>query len=305
MSLRPESSIPSAIGDTHARLVVRSALRSRTHSHDNRRRAKDLVWGWVGTKWPRLMPSASELEGSHFERRLPGHRLSLATNADGSAWTVEVAVSEKNGTRTWTTQAVVTDTGDADIMAVQTACSNASTPIVIAPPKLLSAWVERLDLEDGGVAVVGEPRMVGDQEQLEAFCDHVLLDKRALPVIALTNKPNSRYYGVDPRGLSEAVRGLAHVVCLTPELAAGASGRLGKNLVPVPGIPRIYRPNFSPAALPKDHPLVRPPPAETPAKGSDPGAMRRLLCQRVCAISVSAGTSNSQGIGSIGVPPAQ
>ena len=111
--------------------------------------------------------------------------------------------------------------------------------------------------------------------------------QRALPVIALTNKPNFHYYGVDPRGLSEAVRGVAHVVCLTPELAADASQRLGKILVPVPGAPRIYGMNFSPAASPKDHPIIRPPVAVMAGKANDPGALRRLLCQRVCAISVS------------------
>ncbi|NPC58726.1 hypothetical protein [Caenimonas soli] len=275
MSLQPESS----------RLVFRTALRSRANSYANRRRAKDLAWRWVGTKWPQLIPSASELESSALERRCPGQRLLLTTNADGSAWMLEVAYSEKNSRRTWTTRATVTDTGEADLMTLQTACSNLdSAPAVIAPPKLLGAWVERLDLEDGGVAVVGEPRMVGDPMQLDAFCDHVLLDQRALPVIALTNKANSHYYGVDPRGLSEAVRGVAHVVCLTPELAADASQRLGKNLVPVPGAPRIYGMHFSPAASPKDHPVIRPP---VVAKAQDPGALRRLLCQRVCAISVS------------------
>jgi hypothetical protein len=130
--------------------------------------------------------------------------------------------------------------------------------------------------------------MVDDQVQLEAFCDHLLLDKRALPVIALTNKPDSRYYGVDPRGLSEAVRGVAHVACLTPAMAADASRRLGKHLAPVPGAPRIYGMNFNPAAIPKDHPIIRPRVAAMAADVKDPGALRRLLCQRVCALSVSA-----------------
>ena len=213
----------------------------------------------------------------------------MATDAEGAVWSVEVAYSEKDGTRTWTTRAIVADTGDADVMALQTACSGATSgPLVIAPPKLLGAWVERLDLEDGGVAVLGEPRMVSAADQLEAFCDHVLSARRALPVIALTNKPNSRYYGVDPRGVAEAVRGLAHVACLTPELATAAADRLGAKLVPVPGVPRIYAPNFDPAAVPKDHPLMRLSPASLAAKADDPGALRRLICQRVCNMSVSA-----------------
>ena len=275
-------------GTTDSKTVVRCALRSRIHSHENRRRAKDLVWSWVGSKWPQLMPTASELERSQLERRLPGRRLSVATSSDGSLWSAEVTYQEKQGARAWTTRAVVADTGHADVMALQTACSGPTAgPLVIAPPKLLGAWVERLALEDGGVDVVGEPRMVGTPEQLASFCDHVLSDRRALPVIALTNKPNSRYYGVDPRGVSEAVRGLAHVVCLTPELAASAGDRLGAKLLPLPGIPRIYAPRFSAGASPGDHPSIRP-----SATVDDPGALRRLLSQRVCAISVASGTGD-------------
>ncbi|MDB5870606.1 MAG: hypothetical protein JWQ07_48 [Ramlibacter sp.] len=274
-----------------ATLVVCSALRSRAHSHDNRRRAKDLVWGWVGAKWSRLLPSAAELESDRIEVNLPGRRLSVSTNGDGSLWTLEVAYSERNGARAWITRAVVADTGEADVMAIQTACSDlAAGPTVIAPPKLLGSWVERLELEDGGVTVMGEPRFVQDEEGLAAFCEHVLSQERTLPVIALTNKPNSRFYGVDPRGVAEAVRGLAHVVCLTPELATEAGGRLGKNLVPVPGVPRIYGPNFSPDAVPKDHPLMRSPAASGAQTASDPGASRRLLCQRVCAMSANSST---------------
>ena len=289
--MNPQSHPETAGATTHTKAVVRCALRSRHHSHENRRHAKDLVWRWVGTKWPQLMPTAAELERSHFERRLPGRRLSLATSGDGSVWSVEVAYSEKHGSRTWTTRAVVADTGVADVLGLQTACSGpAAGPLVIAPPKLLGSWVERLALEDGGIDVVGEPRMVDTPEQLASFCDHVLSGQRGLPVIALANKPNSRYYWVDPRGVSEAVRGIAHVVCLTPELAASAGDRLGPKLVPLPGVPRIYAPHFSPAASPKDHPLVRPPAVAPESMVEDPGALRRLLCQRVCAISVVAGS---------------
>ena len=283
----PGKAIPNTRND--ATLVVSSALRSKAHSHDNRRRAKDLVWGWVGAKWSRLLPSAAELESDQIEVSLPGRRLTVSSNGDGSVWTLEVAYSERTGTRSWITRAVVADTGEADVMAVQTACTDLATgPAVIAPPKLLGSWVHRLELEDGGVAVMGEPRLVSDQEGLVAFCGHVLSDERTLPVIALTNKPNSRYYGVDPRGLSESVRGLAHVVCLTPELATDAGGRLGKRLVPVPGVPRIYGPNFSPDAAPKDHPLIRKSAGSAAQPADDPGASRRLLCQRVCAMSAGS-----------------
>jgi hypothetical protein len=272
------------------RPVVRAALRSAAHSDLNRRRARDLVWGWVGAKWPRLMPSASELEWSHIERTAPGRKLSVATHADGSAWTLEVTYSERDG-GSWTTRALVADGGDADVMAVQTSCRDLpSPPAVVAPPKLLGTWVERLALEDGGVPVLGEPRMVSDEEQLAAFCDHLLSAHRTLPVIALTHKPQSRYYGVDPRGLAQVVRGLAHVACLTPELATGVGQRLGRPLAPVPGIARIYGRGFSADAAPADHPSVRPPVHQDASREEDPGALRRLICRRICAMSVNATT---------------
>lgn len=274
---------------SHETIVVRTALKSRAHSHHNRRRAKDLAWGWVGAKWPRLMPSASELERAQIQIRLADRSLTVSTDEDGAVWMLEVAHGDKNAARSWITRVLVADTGEADVMALQTACTDlAAGPTVIAPPRLLSAWVDRLDLEDGGLAVAGEPRPVSDPAQLAAFCDHVLSADRALPVIALTNKPKSRYYGVDPRGLAEAVRGLAHVACLTPEIAMEAGARLGMKLAPVPGVPRIYASNFSPAASSKQHPLIRMlnPPA-TPA-GTDPSALRRLVCRKVCLLSTQS-----------------
>jgi hypothetical protein len=290
MKALPESNPAPLASASVAGLVVRSALRSRVNSHENRRRAKDMVWRWVGTKWPRLMPSAAELESLEFERSFAGQRLALSTSADAFTWILEIAYLEKTGGRTWTTRAMVTDAGDADWMTLQTECSDlGAAPTVIAPPKLLGEWVERLDLEDGGVAVLGEPRVVGDANELQAFCDHVLLEKRTLPIIALTHKPDSRYYGVDPKGLSEAVRGLAHVVCLTPALAASTAQRLGENLVPVPGAPRIYTTNFRPDAHPREHPIVRQHSQPAAAKAEHPGALRRLLCRKVCAMSVAAG----------------
>jgi hypothetical protein len=270
-----------------AGLVIRSALRSRVNSHENRRRAKDLVWRWVGSKWPRLIPSSAELEKPALELSFAGQRLALSSSLDASTWILEVAYSEKHHGRTWTTRAMVTDSAGADWLSLETACSDLdATPTDIAPPKVLGAWVERLDLEDAGVAVLGKPRLVSDTNDLAAFCDHVLLEERTLPIIALTHKPDSRYYGVDPDGAAEAVRGLAHVVCLPPALAASATPRLGKDLVPVPGIPRIYATGFRPDAHPKDHPLLRQH-LQPEAARADPGALRRMLCRRVCAMSVA------------------
>ena len=58
MNHDPRTAPPATHTAGPVKPVVRCALRSRAHSHENRRHAKDLVWRWVGTKWPALMPVA-------------------------------------------------------------------------------------------------------------------------------------------------------------------------------------------------------------------------------------------------------
>lgn len=270
-------------------MVVHARLPSNARSPRNRHRAQQLVWQWVASKWPRLMPSAAEIEAPHIERALPGQALLVSTSGNGTKWSLSVAHSERNGKRTWTTQTSVTDTGRTDLVALQTACSDVGgTPLVVAPPKVLGAWVEGLDLDDGGVPVIGNPRMVSQRAQLDSFCAHVLSGLRTLPVIALTNKARTHHYGVDPHGLAEAVRGLAHVACLSPEMAAAMPGLLGRGTKVVQGAARIFAPGFGRVERTDDHPLVRDPREPGVDAGADPGAFRRLLCRQVCRMSVQS-----------------
>ena len=80
--------------------VVRSALRSAQHSPTNRRHARELAWEWVSAKWPRLMPSVTEMDNANYERSLPGQQLSVSTSEDGAVWTLAIAHNERGGTRT-------------------------------------------------------------------------------------------------------------------------------------------------------------------------------------------------------------
>jgi hypothetical protein len=271
-------------------VLLRSVLRSPTHSDYNRQLAKQIVWDWVGSKWARLVPSLSERERSAYQCSLPGRRLAMINQ--GAAWMVEVAYSERDSSRTWTTTALVTDTGDSDLVAVQTTCSDLPSARAVAPPKVLGNWVQRLAFEDAGCPVEGEPRMVQDEEQLEAFCDHLLQPGRALPVIALANKAGSRYYGIDPRGLAEAVRGLAHVACIAPEAVSQIAHRFGRRFAPVAGAVRLYAPGFSSDAEPRQHPLIHQAPSsdagDPDAARTDAAAFRRLVCRRVCSMSAGA-----------------
>ena len=269
--------------------VVSASLRSTRHSPANRYHARELAWRWVATKWPRLVPSASEMEAPHLERAFPGQALLASTSPDGKRWTLAIAHGERQGQRTWTTEASVTDTGSEDLVAVRTACSDLGhAPPVVAPPKILANWVERLELDDAGLAVTGEPRLVSHSDQLETFFAQVLSRQRALPVIALTNKARSQHYGVDPRGLAEAVRGLAHVTCISSELAPMVARKWGQGFAIAHGTARIYSAGFHLEAAAQDHPLMRPARPNGEPSTEDPGAFRRALCRKICAMSVRA-----------------
>ena len=214
-----------------------------------------------------------------------------STSADGSVWTLSVAHQERHGRRTWMTRAHVTDTGTHDMVGLQTACTDVpDAPLVVAPPRLLGDWVEGLKFEDAGLAVQGAARDVTDQWQLDALCQHLLSEARQLPVIALVNRPQSHYYGVDPNGLAENLRGLAHVACIASHLSQQANARLGPDFAVVHGAARIFAPGFKAhaQATAHAHPLVRDIAAPDAANPQDAGAFRRLLRRKICAMSVSA-----------------
>ena len=155
----------------------------------------------------------------------------------------------------------------------------------------LAAWVERMELDDAGYAVTGEPRLVTHPDQLETFFTQVLSRQRALPVIALTNKARSQHFGVDPRGLAEAVRGVAHVACIAAELSPLVAQTLGRNFTVAHGAARIYAAGFHLDAGAPDHPLLRPLAGSSAAPAEDPGAFRRALCRKVCALGVRGGAA--------------
>lgn len=275
------------------KIVVRSKLGCANHSPANRSRARELAWAWVGAKWPRLLPTDAQTALASFERALPGQELLVRTHAnepDGATvWSLSVAYTQRASARTWMTQAQVIDTGTADVLSLQTACTEMpQTPLVVAPPRLLSDWVEGLDLQDDGIAVQSAPREVIDHWQLDALCKHLLSHERKLPVIALVNRPQTHYYGVDPKGLAENVRGLAHVVCIAQHLEADISSRFGSELGVEQGAARIYTAGFNPNADRRSHPLLRDANPRSPGRQADPGEFRRLLRRKICAMSVEA-----------------
>lgn len=293
----PLSPIPVAQSATatprEIRPVVHARLRANHAAQETCRVARDLAWQWVASKWPRLLPSTADMAAHHCARNAPGQWL-VADGQDGAGWTMTVGFDERHGGRSWVTRVEIGQDAGLPLLALQTGCTAPEkAPLTVAPPRLLGSWVERLDLVDGPVAVISEPRAVGNPRQLEHFLAHVAAPARTLPIIALTNRPNTRFFGVDPAGLAMAVRGLAHVACLSPEVADELAARLGPHLGVVPGAARIYGAGAPITASSGHHPLVRHHHSGDNAS-AHAGAFRRQLCQRICALSVRhlAGASN-------------
>lgn len=286
MHSSPISHHSPATGQSPALIpVVLTRLRAAPQHGDIGRAARDLAWQWVASKWPRLLPSAAGMESQHFARSAPGQSL-VASSEAGGAWSMTVSFDERNSTRSWVTRVDVDHDGDTTTLALQTACTALpDAPLIVAPPRLLGSWVDQLDLIDGSVAVIGTLRLVTDAQQLSRFLEHVASPERRLPIIALTNRPGTRFYGVDPAGLATTVRGLAHVACLAPEVSDAVADRFGTHLGVVAGAARIYGAEVPLVASSHNHPLVRNHFASA-SSAANASAFRRLLCQRVCALSV-------------------
>lgn len=287
-SVRGSTPLPAPKPAGQLQTVVHTSLACDGHSSRNRRRAQELVWEWVGAKWPRLLPLARDMEQNHIERAMHDQALRVTTSKDGMTWALTVMHTEKRSQRLWSTRAQVTDTGHCDMLGVLTACSEVSkAPLVVAPPRVLGAWVDQMALGDGGYPVLSEPRHVRDMAQLDAYCAHVLSERRNLPIIALTHKALSRHFGVDPDGLALAVRGIAHVACLSPEVAAAVPAALGPGSGLVHGTARILAPGFHARSPDERHPLLRDNTrTATGEPGEDPGAFRRQIVRHVCAMGV-------------------
>ncbi|MGE4240480.1 hypothetical protein [Ramlibacter sp.] len=271
--------------------VLRSLMSCQAHSAANRRLARDIVWRWLGSRWPHLRPNAALMERDELESASGRSSLRVATSEDGAVWTLTVSSREREADPEWTTRAVVADGGAADLVAVETSCSDLSAAWVISPPAVLGQWVDRLRLEDAGVPVTGQPRHVTDEAQARALFDHVTGDGRRLAVVLLAAKGDSQYYGVDPRMVAQSVRGLAHVACLTAPALGEWSKLCGRAASPVTGTARIYVPGYGARSTgndvaPPSFSVLPRPDLATEGK-SQATELRHRLSRQLCALTVA------------------
>lgn len=240
------------------RYVMQSFLPGTKHSVENRAAARTRVLDWARGKWPSLIPS-SAYDGNAFEHDQAGLRIAATSNSDGTIWAFRSEHLDSRESRTWVTEALVADLGPTDAFGVRNSCSTLSgEPIPATSPRFLRDFISHHSLVDAGGLVTATPHFVADSEALHKFLSLLLSTDRSLPVIALTQIPETTSYAIDPARLARDTQGLAHVFCLSPAVTFGLSDYVGKTLSVFHGAVRTYYPGFSPSSDPRQHHLVFP-----------------------------------------------
>lgn len=240
------------------RYVTQSFLPSAKHSEASRVEARTRVLDWARSKWPGLIPP-SAYDGNAFEHDQAGLRIAATSNSDGTIWAFRSEHLDGREARTWVTEALVADLGQTDVLGVRNSCSTLSgEPIPSTSPRFLRDFIAHHSLVDAGMPVTATSHFVADSEALHKFLSLLLSTDRSLPVIALTQLPETTSYAIDPARLARDTQGLAHVVCLPPAVTFGLSDYLGKTLSAFHGAVRTYYPGFSVSSDPWQHHLVFP-----------------------------------------------
>lgn len=240
------------------RYVMQSFLPSTKHLEESRVEARASVLDWARRKWPGLIPP-SAYDGNAFEYDQAGLRIAATSNSDGTIWAFRSEHLDSRESRTWVTEALVADLGPTDALGVRNSCSTLSgEPIPPTSPRFLHDFIARHSLIDAGMPVTATSHFVADSETLHKFLSLLFSTDRSLPVIALTQLPDTISYAIDPARLARDTQGLAHVFCLPPAMTFGLSDHVGKTLSVFHGAVRTYYPGFSLSSDPWQHHLVFP-----------------------------------------------
>lgn len=270
------------------RHVTQSFLPSRIHSEENRVAARTRVLDWARSKWPALVPAAA-YEGHAFEHDQAGLRIAATSSADGSLWAFRSEHLDTQVARVWVTEAIVASLGQTDTFGVRNSCSILTKdPIPVSSPRFLKDFVSHHDLVDAGVSVTGTHYFIDDSSCMDYLVNLLTAPERMLPVIVLSQLPNSSFYAVDPKHLARDVQGLAHVFCVPPAMTFELSARVGKPLSVFNGAVRTYQPGFSTDDDPWQHHLVLP---QRISEWSDEfgvgaGGFEQFLTRQIHAFSV-------------------
>ncbi|MFN4327652.1 MAG: hypothetical protein ACK4FF_02145 [Limnobacter sp.] len=240
------------------RYVMQAFLPSAKHLEAGRLEARTRVLDWARTKWPGLIPPFA-YDGNAFEHDQAGLRIAATSNSDGTIWAFRSEHLDSEESRTWVTEALVANLGETDAFGVRNSCSTlGGDQIPATSPRFLRDFIAHLSLVDAGFPVTATSHLVGDPETLQKFLSLLCSSDRVLPVIVLTQLPETTAYALDPAKLARDTQGLAHVFCLPASQTFSLSDAVGKMLSVFHGAVRTYYPGFSLNSDPHQHHLVFP-----------------------------------------------
>lgn len=235
---------------------MQSLLASEEHSEENRQSARAVVLAWANEKWPGLIPE-NAADGSSFEYDQAGLRIAAQTTPDGRIWAFRSEHIDREASRTWVTEALVSDNGKADVFGIRNLCSTLSVDrIDSSSPRFLNDLLQNSRLVDGTARVTPVPQMVTDDASFTQFCELLFADTRNLPVVVLTQQGDDGDYTLDPYRFAKSVRGLAHVFCLPFAWTFRLTERVGKRLSVFDGAVRTYYPGLTDADDAFKHPVA-------------------------------------------------
>lgn len=271
------------------RYVMQSFLASAKHSEENRAEARTRVLDWARHHWPGLIPPQA-YEGMAFEHDQAGLRIAATSNTDGTLWAFR---SEHLGdlSRNWVTEAVIADLGVVDGLGVRNSCSTlGSDPVPTSSPRFLRDFVASHNLLDAEFPVKAASHLVADGASFEEFLGLLLSPDRVLPIVVLTQLPDTTDYAINPTKLARDTQGLAHVFCMLPNATFDLTDRLGRKLSVFDGAVRTYYPGFSEEADPWQHHLVFPQRIGEwiGEEATGPDAFERFISEQLHFFSVNA-----------------
>lgn len=186
-------------------------------------------------------------------------RWSTLTGAVGQLRTFRVEHPDTNGEPwSWRTDAWVGEEGDSHWLRVRVAIRPTRDDQIIDPtvavgtPRFVHSIVTRYGTRVDGLSLESwsrvEPNGVGGYVEFLENAD------RALPVVAVTRSPNGPP-PPDPAALASRLRGVAHVVAVSPEATYHISDEITPKLSCFGGAVRLYWPGFTRQANPLSHQL--------------------------------------------------
>jgi hypothetical protein len=249
---QPETAVRQKAQESPApvRPATLTALLQTRSSGYSREFLRESVLAWAARKWPELFVGRNVYEPA-FQSHSGRSQIQVTSACDGNhAWSFKGIRPDVTGARYWETRVLVLGNEGHDLLGVSTGYLGDVDPkATVAQPAFLNGLIEHLPFEDGGYPVCTVPRQVFDERAFVNLHDHLLSQRRTLPILIVgagSSSSESRDWEephrINARSIAQQLCGLAHVVCVGPLILGLLEARLGSDMAVRSGEARLYLP---------------------------------------------------------------